>query len=58
MSTNVPNNINEAIKILAYNEWVWDHGINFVPHPKDKATVISLAEAQYPWTEKQGRLAV
>jgi len=58
MSINVPNNINEAIKILAYNEWVWDHGINFVPHPKDKATVISLAEAQYPWTEKQGRLAV
>jgi len=58
MSTNPPNNINEAIKILAYNEWVWEHGINFVPHPKDRATVISLAEAQYPWTEKQGRLAV
>jgi len=62
MSTNLPNNINEAIKILAYNDWPWlpatsgsDH---IVPHPKDKATVTSLAEAQYPWTERQGKLAV
>ena len=62
MSTNLPNNINEAIKILAYNDWPWlpatsgsDH---IVPHPKDKATVVSLAEAQYPWTERQGKLAV
>jgi hypothetical protein len=59
---NIPGTVNEAIKILAYNDWAWvinkqpDNNID--PHPKDKPTVVSLAESQYPWTEKQGRLAV
>jgi hypothetical protein len=59
---NMPATVNEAIKILAYNDWPWisDSGIGSTvnPHPKDKPTVTSLAESQYPWTEKQGLLAV
>jgi hypothetical protein len=61
-ANNMPGTVNEAIKILAYNDWAWainkqpDNNID--PHPKDKPTVVSLAESQYPWTEKQGRLAV
>jgi len=59
----LPKTINEAINILAYNDYFYhsepkepDSHIN--PHPKDRETVRSLAEAQYPWTEKQGKLAV
>ena len=59
----MPKTINEAINILAYNDYFYhsepkepDSHIN--PHPKDRETVRSLAEAQYPWTEKQGKLAV
>ena len=59
MDSNQPSNINEAIKILAYNEWAWDRPDNALePHPKDKPTVQSLAEAQYAWTERQGKLAI
>ncbi len=62
MTSNKPNTVNQALKILAYNEWAWqelqkpEEKIN--PHPKDRATVSSLAEAQYSWTERQGKLAV
>ncbi len=55
MKNNAPESINEAIKILSYNDYMWD---DVKPHPKDKATVKSLAESQYAWTEKQGKLAV
>ena len=60
MHTDLPKTINEALKILAYNDYFWrDAQQNQIhPHPKDKATVTSLAEAQYAWTEKQGRLAL
>jgi len=47
--------INQAIEILAYNEHFWE---NFRPHDMDVKTVRSLAESQYPYTEKQGKLAV
>ncbi len=60
MHTDLPKTINEALKILAYNEYFWyspkKPKIN--PHPKDFETVKSLAEAQYAWTEKQAKLAV
>ena len=63
MHTDLPKTINEALKILAYNDYFWHHGpktpnamIN--AHPKDYETVKSLAEAQYAWTEKQAKLAV
>lgn len=59
---NMPGTVNEAIKILAYNDWAWAPdqtiGTNIAPHHKDRPTVQSLAESQYPWTEKQGLLAV
>tara|TARA_Y100001937_G_scaffold35648_1_gene51173 strand:- start:3989 stop:5329 length:1341 start_codon:yes stop_codon:yes gene_type:complete len=63
MHTDLPKTINEAIKILAYNEYFWYHTANPVkgkinPHHKDLETVRSLAEAQYAWTEKQAKLAV
>ena len=64
MHTDLPKTINEALKILAYNDYFWANpsmigntGV-IKPHPKDHATVKSLAEAQYPWTEKQGKLAL
>ena len=58
-----PKTINEAINILAYNDYFYrqdpnDPKTHVNPHPKDKETVRSLAESQYPWTEKQGKLAV
>ena len=58
-----PKTINEAINILAYNDYFYrsdpnDPKSQVNPHPKDRETVRSLAEAQYPWTEKQGKLAV
>ncbi len=63
MHTDLPKTINEAIKILAYNEYFWYHTANPVkgkinPHHKDLQTVRSLAECQYAWTEKQAKLAV
>ena len=59
MHTDLPKTINEALKILAYNDYFWsDPQKNHIkPHPKDKTTVTSLAESQYAWTEKQARLA-
>ena len=64
MHTDLPKTINEALKILAYNDYFWANpsmigntGV-IKPHPKDHATVKSLAESQYPWTEKQGKLAL
>lgn len=47
--------INEAIRILAYNEHFWD---GFKPHGMDRRTVASLADSPYSWTEKQGKLAL
>ena len=63
MHTDFPKTINEAIKILAYNEFFWynpamDVQRRINPHQKDKQTVKSLADAQYAWTEKQAKLAV
>ena len=56
----LPKTINEALKILAYNDFFHLDPIksNIKPHDKDRETIRSLAEAQYPWTEKQGKLAV
>ena len=58
--TTLPKTINEALKILAYNDFFHQDPIksNIKPHDKDRETIRSLAEAHYPWTEKQGRLAV
>ena len=60
MQTVLPKTINEALKILAYNDYFYAdrHKSHINPHYKDKETVTSLAEAQYPWTEKQAKLAV
>ena len=60
MHTDLPKTINEALKILAYNDYFWnnDDKAHIVPHPKDKDTVRSLAEANYAWTEKQAKLAL
>ena len=64
MHTDLPKTINEALKILAYNDYFWANPSKLgntgviKPHPKDKATVTSLAESQYVWTEKQARLAL
>ena len=60
MHTDLPKTINEALKILAYNDYFWADPITtqIKPHPKDYETVKSLAESQYAWTEKQARLAL
>ena len=64
MHTDLPKTINEALKILAYNDYFWANSSMLgntgviKPHPKDFQTVKSLAESQYPWTEKQGKLAL
>ena len=60
MHSDLPKTINEALKILAYNDYFWSEPIKTLinPHPKDRETVGSLAEAQYAWTEKQAKLAV
>ena len=60
MHTDLPKTINEALKILAYNEYFWEDTLKtkINPHPKDLQTVRSLAESQYAWTEKQARLAL
>jgi hypothetical protein len=63
MQADLPKTINEAIKILAYNDYFWSAGpktpnIKISAHPKDQETVRSLAEAQYAWTEKQAKLAL
>lgn len=56
----MPKTINEALKILAYNDYFWSDPkkAHIKPHPKDYETVKSLAESQYVWTEKQARLAL
>jgi hypothetical protein len=57
MHKTEPKTINDLIKILAYNDWAWnDKGI--CTHHKDRPTTTSLAEAMYPWTERQGNLAL
>jgi hypothetical protein len=63
MHTDLPKTINEALKILAYNDYFWATPVStqkthIKPHPKDHETVRSLAESQYAWTEKQARLAL
>jgi hypothetical protein len=63
MHTDMPKTINEALKILAYNDYFWSDPLStqktqIKPHPKDYETVRSLAESQYAWTEKQARLAL
>ena len=60
MHTDLPKTINEALKILAYNDYFWSdpQKAHIKPHPKDQETVRSLAESQYAWTEKQARLAL
>ena len=63
MYTDLPKTINEALKILAYNDYFWTDPLStqktqIKPHPKDYETVRSLAESQYAWTEKQARLAL
>ena len=60
MHTHLPKTINEALKILAYNDYFWSdpQKAHIKPHPKDQETVRSLAESQYAWTEKQARLAL
>ena len=64
MHSDMPKTINEALKILAYNDYFWVNSsmlgnIGVIkPHPKDYETVRSLAESQYPWTERQARLAL
>ena len=63
MHTDMPKTINEALKILAYNDYFWADPLStqatqIKPHPKDYETVRSLAESQYAWTEKQARLAL
>ncbi len=58
--TKMPESINEALKILAYNDYFYGDALKsrISAHHKDRETVTSLAEAQYPWTEKQAKLAV
>jgi len=64
MHTDLPKTVNEALKILAYNDYFWANSsmigntTQIKPHPKDKETIKSLAEAQYAWTEKQAKLAL
>ena len=63
MHTDLPKTINEALKILAYNDYFWSTPLNspklkIKPHQKDFETVKSLAESQYAWTEKQAKLAL
>jgi len=63
MQADLPKTINEAVKILAYNDYFWSGGpktpnTKIRPHPKDYETVKSLAEAQYAWTEKQAKLSL
>mgnify|MGYP007000280107 len=52
MHTDLPKTINDALKILAYNDYFWSDASNpakmkIKPHPKDQETVRSLAESQY-----------
>ena len=59
-TVKLPKTANEAINILAYNDFFYKDLLksHINPHPKDRETVTSLAQTQYPWTEKQGKLAV
>ena len=64
MQSDLPKTVNEALKILAYNDYFWANPSmlgntgSLKPHPKDRQTVMSLAESQYAWTEKQAKLAL
>ena len=64
MQSDLPKTVNEALKILAYNDYFWANPSMvgntgaIKPHPKDRNTIISLAESQYAWTEKQAKLAL
>ena len=54
MQSDLPKTINEALKILAYNENFWTVDLStqkptITPHPKDYDTVRSLAESKYAW---------
>ena len=57
-STPTPKTINEALNILAYNEFFYQDPLksHINPHHKDKETIKSLVEANYAWTEKQAKL--
>ena len=46
----LPKSINEALKILAYNDYFYADSLktHINPHYKDRETVTSLAEAHYP----------
>jgi len=58
--TPTPKTINEALNILAYNDFFYQDPLksHINPHAKDRDTIKSLADAQYSWTEKQAKLAV
>jgi hypothetical protein len=60
MHTDLPKTVNEALNILAYNDYFWgsDKKLHIDHHPKDRRTITSLVDSQYPWTEKQARLAL
>ena len=51
----MPQTVQECIEILAYNEHFWE---GFHAHEKDRKTIGSLADTQYPWTEKQAMLGL
>ena len=53
MHTDLPKTINEALKILAYNDYFWHHGPKtpntlIKPHHKDFETVKSLSNFSRP----------
>ena len=51
----IPQTVQECIEILAYNDHFWE---GFAAHDKDRATINSLANTHYPWTEKQAMLGL
>ena len=51
----IPQTVQECIEILAYNDHFWE---GFAAHNKDRATIDSLANTHYPWTEKQAMLGL
>ena len=55
MIDNAPESINEAIKILSDNDFLWD---NVKQHPNDRKTAETLACSQYTGTEKKDKLDV
>ena len=58
----MPKTINEALKILAYNDYFWSDPLTtqkaqIKPHPKDYETVRSLAESQYAMDRETGQIS-